>query len=138
MPNSRESPNAWRSTASSVPAQTATWITDLTARLGELGEALEAHIADVESPEGIIAQVIRDAPRLAAAAGQLTDDHPKLRRLVAAVSDRLVSASSPPEPEQVRDIRGAILDLIGELSSHRQLGADFIYDAYSFDIGGQS
>lgn len=32
--------------------------------------------------------------------------------------------------------REAALDLLGLLSRHRHRGADFVYDAYDFDIGG--
>lgn len=124
--------------SASVPARSATWVPELTSRLESLRAALDTHIAEVESPDGIIAHILEDAPRLAAAGQQLRDDHPRLRALAGEVSGRLESATASPGPDEVREIRRAVLDLIGELSLHRQLGADFVYDAYSFDIGGQS
>ena len=124
--------------ALSVPAGSAAWLSDLSATLKAVQYALDDHIAEVESPFGIIPSIMNDAPRLIAHTQILLDDHPRLHAQAEEVAAQLDGAAPTPGPDDIGVIREAALDLLGELIRHRSLGADLVYEAYNVDIGGQS
>ena len=124
--------------AVSAPAQVSAWIVDLSGSMTVFQDALLDHIVEVEGPEGIIARILEDVPRLSAHADVLLGDHPRLRLLTEQVTNQVQNAGPAPDGDAVRVIREAVLELLGQLSRHRHLGADLVYDAYNLDVGGQA
>lgn len=122
--------------AASTPAKVSSWTADLSLHLKVIEDALLGHIAEVESPDGLIARIIEDAPRLCVHTEQLLADHPRLLLQTRQVMDQVDAVGPAPDADAVGTIRDAALGLLGELSRHRQLGADLVYEAYAFDIGG--
>jgi len=120
------------------PSGAPSWVEDLDLHLGALELALNDHIGEVESDDGIIAQILQDAPRLASHAEDLYADHRLLTVEVGKVGDLIRSFGSERDADAVRTLRKAALDLIQQLSHHRQRGSDLVYDAYDLDIGGQA
>ena len=108
----------------------AVWWNDVLVSLGGLREAFRRHVKVTEAPGGMLDEIVAYAPRLAHARDRLIQDHVAIR----AAMNRLGQPTLPPRG--VPAAREAGLDLLGMLSRHRHRGADFVYDAYDFDIGG--
>ncbi|HLF41545.1 MAG TPA: hypothetical protein VI854_08735 [Acidimicrobiia bacterium] len=105
------------------------WWAGVLEALTELRDAFRHHITATEAEGGLHDEIVRYAPRLAHARNRLVRDHVNL----AAMLDSLC-ASSPP-PGGATRARDAVVELLGRLSQHRHRGAEFVYDAYTFDIG---
>ena len=113
--------------ASSSPA----WRSTVTRALVEVHTAIEAHVDEVEANDGLLAQLVSDAPRLSNLVRILERDH---HRLLDAC-DEIISVASGADASEIRSMAR---DLMGDLVDHRQQGADLVYAAYSEDIGGQA
>lgn len=117
------------------PAGDANWLDDLVHAVRHLELAINHHISEVETPGGILDDIVDTAPRLQRAAEETREHHKLLTDTATAVLDDLASAKTE-DPIPVSFIRASVLELLGELARHRQRGADLIYDAYDVDIGG--
>lgn len=106
------------------------WLDSVRRAVAELGTALQAHVDEVEGPQGLLTDIVAQDPRLSVIAEELRNEHPEL---VTAL-DRVEQAISGGDHRQVR--RRAVA-LLGRLTMHRQAGADLVYEAYQVDIGGQ-
>jgi len=92
-----------------------------------------AHVEVTEGPGGLHQAILAGDLRLANAVAALTAEHARIAGEVAG----LVADSEPPVTEaDVDGLRERGTRLIGQLSRHRQRGADLIYEAYETDIGG--
>lgn len=125
-----ELPGATRRLARSMSRaqQDPDWVRGVGALLSQVRAALDEHIRDTEGPGGRYAQLVADAPRLAAEVAALTAEHV---RLVA----QLDQAGHDQDPAALR--RSAAI-LIDRLNRHRQRGADLVYEAYDTDVGGET
>lgn len=112
--------------AAPAPGREDSWRGEIGARLDALGDALEAHVAATEADDGLLAEIMASAPRLARRVERARADHERLRGGLAAI-DRGAAVTA------VRDQVGALLV---DLVRHRQLGSDLVYDAYNVDIEG--
>jgi hypothetical protein len=95
---------------------------------------LREHIVTTEGAEGFHAEILAAAPRLSHAVEVLVHDHVILTGLIAKIIVQLRDAQNRQDVEGIRE-RGT--DLIARLSRHRQRGADLIYEAYEYDLGGE-
>lgn len=116
-----------------LPRGAPSWVEDLARHLRALELALDDHIREVESDQGIIAQILQDVPRLASHAEDLYADHRRLTIEFVEVGDLIRSFDSDGDVDALRE---AALELIQQLSRHRQRGSDLVYEAYCLDIGG--
>lgn len=114
------------------------WIGGFEHRLERLQAALNDHISEVESAEGIITQILEYAPRLSNQAEMLYADHRRLVVQARQALELLQSFGGEPDADGVAALRNAVLELLEQLSRHRQRGVDLVYDAYDVDIGGQA
>jgi hypothetical protein len=111
----------------------ARWVSHVHLTLVELDAGFREHIDLTESPDGLYTEVIRTAPRLAGAVGRLTEEHVQLR---GQIDDLLARVAAPgADPAAVRELGTALL---GRLVRHRQRGSDLVFEAYEFDIGGET
>lgn len=117
--------------AAAGAAGDAAWTDGLRSALEEVGNSLVAHVEEVEADDGLLADLIADAPRLAPRVQRLRDEHPQL----AEQLERCRALLEDPDPHE---IRRAVLDLLVAFVHHRHAGADLVYEAYNVDIGGQS
>jgi hypothetical protein len=92
---------------------------------GELGplvarltETWHTHVTVTESDDGLLADVISEAPNLAPRCQSLREEH-------AAISDALDAA--PGDPADLRAI-------LADIDRHRHRGAELVYDAFNTDI----
>jgi hypothetical protein len=104
------------------------WWKHLRARLEELQRAFAHHVAVTEADGGLFDEVVAAAPRLANMRRQLEREHIVITEALASV---LAEGDEGATPERVRE---ATLALLGQLSRHRQRGADFVYEAFCVDV----
>ena len=95
-----------------------------------LRAAIDAHVTEVEGPEGLLAQLVTDAPRLSNEVELMKREH----ALLLVDTDVILADVENAEPVDIRD---RAMSLLRDLVTHRQTGADLVYEAYSTDIGGQ-
>ncbi|MEX1093871.1 MAG: hypothetical protein WEF28_12060 [Acidimicrobiia bacterium] len=113
------------------PSATGSWRADVEAALSELGEALDAHISEVEGEGGLLASIVTDAPRLAGQAAEMRAEHDELR----TGFDRALEACSGHGKLEPTLVRRRVTSLLGRIALHRQLGSELVFDAYNVDIG---
>lgn len=106
------------------------WLELVSVATADLREALQDHLEQTEGDRGFLEDLVRQAPRLAADARLLREEH---RALVNDCA-RLTSLTRS-HPEDVGAIRKAVLVLLGRLVEHRQRGAELLYDAYNTELG---
>ena len=117
--------------ALAAPAGEPGWRGGVMTRLAALRDAFAEHIAVTEGLEGLYAELLTTAPRLAHGVDGLVRDHARLRYAMDAVWARAPGA----RPQELRLWAG---DLLRDLYRHRQRGADLVYEAYQTDIGGET
>lgn len=125
---STELPRAIRGFArlAAMPPNAPDWTRSFTEQLASLREEMRAHVLDTEGPGGAYARVLRDAPRLAPGIQALVEDH----RAILSALDR------PPVPlVDVERVRVWAQSIVQDVSTHRQRGANLLYEAYLTDLG---
>lgn len=116
----------------------AEWIAEMGNSLAGLQGAFDAHIEITEAPDGLFAEIVQMAPRLANAAKRLEKEHPVISRRVEDAMASFAGAPATPDDEWVAARRDAVTELLGLIVRHRQKGADLTYEAYEVEIGGES
>ena len=117
------------------PGRVEDWRRSVLVALEALSGDLREHIDFIEGPQGLHDEVLHAAPRLAGAVRRLVDDHLDLTRRLDELRSRV---AAPPDDEDVEEVRGLGVALLGRLVRHRQAGADLVYEAYQVDIGGET
>jgi hypothetical protein len=115
--------------AITAPVGELDWPEQVGSRLSALREAFTAHVRATEGPDGLYAELVETAPRLAGAVQRLTREH---ATITAALSGLNVGFDTGG-PFVAR-----ATDLLHKLFRHRQLGADLVHEAYVSDIGGET
>lgn len=110
------------------PAAASSWADEVEAELVELGAALAAHIDEVESPAGLLEEIIEVAPRLSVYVDIIRVEHSEL----VAAWDAALGALR--EAAGAQEVRRRVTGLLGRLARHRQRGSDLVYEAYNVDI----
>ena len=113
-------------------ADASRWLASVREAVDVMGDALRQHIDEAESQEGLVADIIREEPRLASAVAALRAEHPGL--VTAWQRTHEAVGATPPDHNR---IRRRVVSLLGRLALHRQGGADLVYEAYNIDIGGR-
>lgn len=97
---------------------------------------IDEHARETEAPAGFLDKVMEEAPRLQRRVDQMKVDHERLEKEVDALRVAIRIVGDDEVPEQAPMIRNRAIELLGQLTRHRQRGADLIYEAYQVDIGG--
>jgi hypothetical protein len=105
------------------------WSTELRQQLDALSSALDQHVTMTEGPDGLLADIVVAAPRLAHRVDVTRKDHLRLRSQLDTVLDSL-----PADESGVAEVRDQVVELLTSLVRHRQAGADLVYEAYNVDI----
>jgi hypothetical protein len=111
------------------------WVRRVHEALGGLGEDLQHHIEITEGDEGLYSELLAASPRLSEAVSRLAAEHTAIRK---QLDDLLARVDGADDLEDVTVVRDLGTDLLGALIRHRQRGADLVYEAYEFDIGGDT
>jgi hypothetical protein len=117
------------------PSGDANWIDDLGKQIRRLQVALNNHIAEVEPPTALLDQITDQAPRLQRRVEGTRQHHIVLSDLIARLLES-VAAAKTADTMPVGSLRDGVVEILSELTRHRQDGADLIYNAYDVDIGG--
>ena len=116
-------------------ADHARWAQRVHVALVELSGDFRAHIDITEGPNGLYRDLLETSPRLSGAVARLTGEHTLIRGQVDNVLARVTVPAVIEDVDRVRDLGTALL---GRLVRHRQRGSDLVFDAYDFDIGGET
>ncbi|MEQ4304935.1 hypothetical protein ABNF97_26725 [Plantactinospora sp. B6F1] len=116
-----------------APIRDPEWRPRVRSSLGGLRGAFAEHMRSTEGPDGLYAELLDHAPRLARGVHVLIREHAAVVAAMAALQRRV----DLPEIS-VTELRSRATDLLRELSRHRQRGADLVYEAYQTDIGGET
>lgn len=114
----------------SMAASGSGWRAAVEDSLAGLRAAIDAHVTEVEGPNGLLAQLVADAPRLSNEVELMKREHARLLVDTDVILADVADADAT-------DIRDRAMSLLRDLVTHRQTGADLVYEAYSTDIGGQ-
>jgi len=123
--------------ASPAAGRTAAWTARLTESLEHLCETFDLHVEVTEGPGGLFEDILATAPRLANRVRRLRAEHASIRMAINAELLQLRGATASAAPADVDGFRDRVNRLLALLVRHRQQGADLIYEAYHFDIGGE-
>ena len=118
------------------PGSDPRWITGVADAMQGLREAFEAHCTEVEADDGLLPELLAEAPRLAGKITRIENEHITIRADLDRVAGLVESCNGACDDDDVDSIRHAALDVLRAISVHRQKGADLVWEAYSVDIGG--
>lgn len=121
--------------AAPVTADRARWAQRVHVALVELVGDFREHVEITEGPNGLYGDLLASSPRVSGAIDSLTRDHVVIR---GEVDDLVARVQTPDAVEDVDGVRELGTTLLGRLVRHRQRGADLVFDAYAFDIGGET
>jgi len=107
-----------------------TWLARVRRAVDRVAAGLDGHIAETESPKGILREIIEEAPRLWREVATLEAEHASLSDACQELRERLSDTACP------QAIRRDALELVGRFERHRHRGADLVYEAFGVDIGG--
>ncbi len=110
------------------------WVERVHVALVELSADLREHVDVTEGVDGLYVDIRATTPRLAGAVERLIEEHHQINELVADLLTR-TDVPGSDDVDQVRDLGTALL---GKLVSHRQRGSDLVFEAYEFDVGGET
>jgi hypothetical protein len=96
-------------------------------------DALGMHIEDVEGEDGLLEEILGEAPRLAPMAQDIEREHIALLDAYTRTEQRL-RAAREHGPGDYSAVRRRVTSLLGRLTLHRQHGSDLVYEAYNVDI----
>lgn len=115
------------------------WAERVHVALVELSADFREHTVATEGAEGLYVDILATSPRLAAAVDRLTREHVQVNDHVVDLLGRTdttrTGTTESPDVEKVRALGTALLGL---LVGHRQRGSDVVYEAYEFDVGGET
>jgi hypothetical protein len=121
--------------ATQTTVDRARWAERVHAALVELSGDFREHVDITEGPDGLYRELLATSPHLGGAVTGLTREHVLIRDELDDLVTRLQAVDVVEETDGIRE-RGTTL--LGRLVRHRQRGADLVFDAYAFDIGGET
>jgi hypothetical protein len=121
--------------AAPVTGDRARWAQRVHVALVELAGDFRDHIEITEGRDGLYRDLLASSPRLSDAVDSLTREHVVIVGQVDALMAPLTASEGAEDAGSVRALGTALL---GRLVRHRQRGADLVFEAYEFDIGGET
>ena len=112
------------------------WREHVDGELHRLRGALADHARQVESDDGLLAEIVSQAPRLSNRVKLMKKAHVDMDKRIGELIQMVGSILHEDVMEASDEVRDAVLELLGTISRHRQKGADLVYRAYDVDIGG--
>ena len=112
------------------------WTAAVLKEVVEVREAFDQHIVVTEREEGLYDEILERAPRLAGNVRRLREEHPDISEHIGRTVARLEQEQVGDEAWSLEAARDDLQRLIGQISRHRQRGADLVWEAYNVDIGG--
>lgn len=119
-----------RALAGPSTASGSEWARTVGEAAATLRDAFDAHVAQNEGDDGLFADVMERAPRLAHRVADLQKDHDAISHSLGALIDDLSATTAPA----VEEIRREAVDVMAQVVRHRHLGSELVYEAYVVDI----
>ena len=117
--------------AGATSRQTA-WNRRVMAVLAVLAETMEAQTRELDSGEGLLAEILNQAPRFERAVHQLRDHYADLVRQIESLRKEFTDAGET----DVGEIRHRLAWLITAIRHFQARESDLLQDAFQIDIGG--
>ena len=121
--------------AAPAPGRETHWAERVHVSLVELSADFREHIDVTEGVHGLYGEVVKSSPRLSGAVARLTKEHAVIKE---NVDDLLARVGDPEGNDSVDEIRDLGTALLTRLLRHRQRGSDLVYEAYQFEVGGET
>ncbi len=121
--------------AAPVTGDMARWAQRVHVALVELAGDFRDHIEITEGPDGLYRDLLASSPRLSDGVVTLTREHVVIVGQINALMAPLTTSEVVEDAGSVRALGTALL---GRLVRHRQRGGDLVFEAYEFDIGGET
>lgn len=106
------------------------WRRRMSDALARVDRALDEHIAESEGEDGVLGEIINQAPRLRREVSILQSEHVELSEACRRLQLMIQSDASELA------LRRRAHDLCVRFGEHRYRGADLVYDAFDIDLGG--
>lgn len=120
--------------AKASPRREAAWRRTVVAALNELEKAMQRQADELNSPDGLLADILREQPRLEKRIEMLCRQHEDLVRHVGFLRNEF-AAEDQDHPLEVADVRQRISWLLTALRHFQSRETDLIYEAIQRDIG---
>jgi hypothetical protein len=101
------------------------WVKRVHAELDAFRGTWAHHVEATEREGGLLDRVVHDVPRLA-------HEHELLHREHRDIATAIEEIAAKGDVEAVRE---GVIALLGRIVRHRSRGANFVYEAYSLDVG---
>ncbi|HEX2849205.1 MAG TPA: hypothetical protein VHN98_01575 [Acidimicrobiales bacterium] len=101
------------------------WIKRVHAELDTFRGVWAHHVEATERPDGLLDRVRHEVPRL-------SHEHDLLHREHGDIAAAIEETAATHDVDAVRE---AVIALLGKIVRHRSRGANFVYEAYSLDVG---
>lgn len=122
--------------AAPFPGRADEWVAEVSERFAELQRDFADHLEITEEPGGLHDDLVETAPRLASGVAHLVKEHKLISAAIDAAQSRLESART--DAEEIPGLRDAVLEVLSLLARHRQRGSDLVWEAYTYDVGGET
>lgn len=121
--------------AAPAPGRVAEWTDEVRLHLDQVSVDFARHIAVTEGPGGFHRDLIAASPRLVGKIARLAREH---RTIAAAVDAAQGTLDGIASDEDVEAVRKRITDILALLVRHRQHGGDLVWEAFAYDVGGET
>jgi len=111
------------------------WRAAIAAELAGLSQAFDRHVAEVKAPSGLFADVVSDAPRLAARVSLLKREETSLRAELDHALLELHDQRLMTNPHRVKALHALVHDLVGRLEHHQSRVVALSYEAVNTELG---
>ncbi|HPG26472.1 MAG: YbaK/EbsC family protein [Spirochaetaceae bacterium] len=107
------------------------WWSSFERSIVALGRAVEDHVLETESSDGLLGEIVQRAPRLRDRVDRLRLEHREMRDRCAALRGRLRDGASPDV------LRADAQALLERCDRHLHRSADLIFASFGVDLGGE-
>lgn len=125
-----------RAVAAPVADRPEEWLTEVRARMAQLRDDFGEHLEVTQGPEGMYQDLQTTAPRLVSAVERLRKEHVTIGTSFEAIDGLLDAAAT--DRAGIDPLRASVTELLGLLARHRQRGSDLVWEAYTYDLGGET
>lgn len=122
-------------TAAPAPGRVPEWTDEVRVHLDQVSADFTRHIAVTEGPGGFHQDLVTASPRLAGKVARLAREHGSI---AAKIDDAQAALDGVTSDDDVELVRGRITEVLALLVRHRQHGGDLVWEAFAYDLGGET
>jgi hypothetical protein len=124
-----------RALSSAAPTRERAWMPPVLSAMRSLESAMQQQYANADSADGLLSQIITDAPHLAPRVDRLKREYLDLLRQISTLRDQFESGSNKDALANFVDIRQRLAWLLNALRHHQSRETDLIFEAVNTDLG---